>query len=58
MTISTGETEEILGNSKSVGKKTPYSKEMTKKHSTLKELHEKKYLFPNLNLLGTLDDLL
>jgi len=57
MTISTEEPVRISGKSRPEGKKTSFSKETTKRSPTLKELQEKKYPFPDSDLLGMLDDL-
>jgi len=48
----------IMGKPKLEGKKSPSFKVATKKRPTLKELQEKKYPFPDSDLLGMLDDLL
>jgi len=58
MTISTEEPVSISGKSRPEGKKTLFSKEITKKRPTLKELRERKYSFPNSDLSGMLDNLL
>jgi len=58
MTISTEEPIRISGKSKPKGKKTSFSKETTKNRPTLKELQERNYSFPDLDLSGMLDDLL
>jgi len=58
MTISAGEPVRISGKSRPEVKKTLFSKETTKKRSTLKELQERKYPFSNSYLSTMLDDLL
>ena len=58
MTFSTKETVRISWKFRSEGQKALYYRQTTNKHPTLKEVQEKKYLFPLLDLLIMLDDLL
>ena len=58
MATSTGEPVRIFGKPKYKNKKSELSKDAGKKRPTLKELQEKKYPFPDSDLLGILDDLL
>ena len=58
MAVSTGEPVRISGKPKYKNKKGGFSKDSGKKRSTLKELQEKKYPFPDSDLSGMLDDLL
>ena len=58
MATSTGEPVRISGKPKYENKKSEFPKDAGKKRPTLKELQEKKYPFPDLDLSGMLDDLL
>ena len=58
MSIFTGESIQIMKEPKLKDKKSTPFKDVTKKRLTLKKFQEKKYLLPNSNLLGMLDDLL
>jgi len=55
--VSTGEPVRISGEPKYENKRGGFSKDTGKKRP-LKELQEKKYPFPDLDLSGMLDDLL
>jgi len=57
MSISTAKLVWIIGKPKSKEKRSA-PKDPTRRHTTLKELQEKKYLFPNSSLLRMFDDLL
>jgi len=58
MTTSIEKLVRILGKSRSEEKKGSSSRDEGRKRPTLKELSEKKYPFPDLDLSGMLDDLL
>jgi len=58
MATSVEKPVRISGKSRPEEKKGSSSRDGGKKRPTLKELQEKKYLFPNSNLSGMLDDLL
>ena len=58
MSTSTSQLIWIMGKPKPDDKKSMLFKDVTKKHSTLKELQEKKCPFSNLDLSGMPDDLL
>jgi len=58
MSTSTSQPIHIMEKPKLRGKKSSPFKVATNKHPTLKELREKKYLFPDSDLSGVLDDLL
>jgi len=58
MVVPTGEPVRISGKPKHENKKGGFSKDTGKKHPTLRELQEKKYPFPDSDLLVMLDDLL
>ena len=52
ITVSIEQPMRISRKSRPEVKKTPFSKETTKKHLALKELQEWKYPFPDSNLSG------
>jgi len=56
--ISIGEPIQTMGKPKLEDKKNTSFRDATKKHPTIKELQEKKYPFPNLDLSSMLDGLL
>jgi len=58
MSISISQPIRIMEKPKLGGKKSSSFKVVTNKRPTLKELQEKKYPFPDSDLLGMLDDLL
>ena len=58
MAASTREPVRTFGKPKYENKKTEFPKNAWKKRPTLKELEEKKYPFPDSDLLRMLDDLL
>jgi len=58
MFICTNRLIRITGKSKLEHKKSSPFKDTTRRRPALKELHEKKYPFPNSGLSGMLDDLL
>jgi len=58
MSTSISQPIRIMGKEKPKGKKSSSFKVATKKRTTLKELQEKKYPFPDSDLSSMLDDLL
>jgi len=58
MSVSTSQFIRITGKPKLKDKKSTSFKDTTKKSSTLKELQEKNYPFPNFDSSSALDDLL
>jgi len=58
MTVSKAEPVRIIGKLNSVEKRSVPFKDTIRRLPNLKELQEKKYLFPDSDLLGMLDDLL
>ena len=58
MTISKAEPIQIMGRPNPEEKRRAPFKDTVSKRPTLKELQEKKYLFPDSDLLGMPDDLL
>jgi len=58
MTIAKAEPVWITRRPNSEGKRSMPFKDTIRKHPTLKELQEKRYPFPDSDLLGMLDDFL
>jgi len=58
MSVTTGGSIRILGKQRAEEKPRSSMRDAGKKRPTLKELQEKKYPFPDLDLSGMLDDLL
>jgi len=58
MTVTKTEPVRITGKPNSEEKRSMPFKDTMRRRPTLKELQQKKYSFPDSNLLGMLDDLL